>query len=37
MGTKGNKQWIWLALDVQTQEIVGIYVGDRSQAGAQGL
>ena len=34
---KGNKQWIWLALDVTTKEIVGVYVGTRDQIGAQGL
>jgi len=34
---KGNKQWIWLALDVDTKEIVGVYVGARDQTGAQGL
>lgn len=34
---KGNKQWIWLALDVTTKEIVGVYVGARDQIGAQGL
>lgn len=27
---KGNKQWVWLALDVVTREIVGCYIGDRS-------
>jgi insertion element IS1 protein InsB len=37
VGDKGNKQWIWLALDVSTREIVGAYVGDRSEAGARGL
>jgi IS1 family transposase len=37
VGNKGNKQWIWLALDVETREIVGAYVGDRSRDGAQGL
>jgi hypothetical protein len=36
VGNKGNKQWFWLALDVNTREIVGAYVGDRSEAGAQG-
>ncbi|MBC6479230.1 MAG: IS1 family transposase [Hormoscilla sp. GM7CHS1pb] len=30
VGKKGNKQWIWLALDTKTREIVGLYVGDRS-------
>jgi IS1 family transposase len=34
---KGNKQWIWLALDVKTREIVGVDLGDRSRDGAQGL
>lgn len=34
---KGNKQWVWLALDVETREIVGVYVGDRSAASAQAL
>lgn len=37
VGNKGNKQWIWLALDVDTGEIVGVYVGDRSIQGARGL
>ena len=29
VGNKSNKQWIWLALDVKTREIVGVHVGDR--------
>lgn len=37
VSNKGNKQWIWLALDVNTGEIVGVYVGDRSRSGADGL
>lgn len=37
VGTKGNKQWIWLALDVQTKEVVGVHVGDRSRKGARKL
>jgi insertion element IS1 protein InsB len=37
VGSKANKQWIWLALDVETREIVGVYVADRSRDGAQGL
>ena len=31
---KGNKPWIWLALDVVTREIVGVYVGNRGEHGA---
>jgi insertion element IS1 protein InsB len=27
---KGNQQWIWLALDAETREIVGVHIGDRS-------
>jgi insertion element IS1 protein InsB len=34
---KGNKQWVWLAIDVTTREIVGCYVGDRSAESAMGL
>ena len=34
---KGNKQWVWLALDAQTREIVGVHIGDRSAASAQAL
>ncbi len=34
---KGNKQWIGLALDVATREIVGCYIGDRSGDSARGV
>jgi hypothetical protein len=34
VGNKDNKQWIWLATDVSTKEIVGVYIGKRDQAGA---
>jgi IS1 family transposase len=37
VGHKGNKQWIWLALDKKTREIVGVYIGNRSEDGARGL
>lgn len=37
VGNKGNKQWIWLAIDVNTREIVGVHVGARDAAGARGL
>ena len=37
VGSKSNKQWIWLALDVNTREIVGVHVGNRSRQGAQAL
>ena len=34
---KGNKQWIWLALDITTREIVGVYIGDRDEVAAREL
>ena len=34
---KDHEQWIWLALDAETREIVGCYVGDRSGESAQAL
>jgi insertion element IS1 protein InsB len=34
---QGNKQWIWLAIDEETREIVGCYVGDCSGASAVAL
>ena len=37
VGNKDNKQWIQLAIDASTKEIVGIYIGKREQASAQGL
>jgi IS1 family transposase len=37
VGNKGNKQWVWLALDVATHEIVGCSSGDRSSDSALAL
>ena len=37
MGSKDNKQWIWLALDANTREIVGEDIGERSRASAKKL
>jgi IS1 family transposase len=34
---KGNQQWVWLALDAQTREIVGVHIGDRSAVSAFAL
>ncbi len=28
---KGNKQWVWLALDADTREIVGVHIGDHDE------
>lgn len=35
VGHKGNKQWVWLALDVESGEIVGVHVGQRDEVGAR--
>ena len=32
---KANKQWIWLAIDYDSREIVGCHIGDRSRNSAQ--
>jgi hypothetical protein len=37
VGNQGNKQWLWLALDRRTRELVGVQIGHRSQEGAQAL
>ncbi|WP_275415703.1 IS1 family transposase, partial [Leptolyngbya sp. CCY15150] len=34
---KGNKQWVWLAIDADTREIIGCYIGDRSRESAIAL
>ncbi len=34
---KGNKYWVWLAIDAVTREIVGCYIGARSGESAQKL
>jgi len=37
VGRKRNKQWVWIALDADSREVVALVVGDRSQATAQTL
>jgi len=34
---KRNKQWIWIALDADSREVVALVVGDRGQTTAQAL
>ena len=34
---KGNKQWVWIAIDAHSREIVGLHVGDRSSESAKAL
>ncbi|AFY36527.1 Insertion element protein [[Leptolyngbya] sp. PCC 7376] len=37
VGNKQQKYWIWLALDIDTSEIVGLYVGAHDEFGARQL
>jgi insertion element IS1 protein InsB len=37
VNNKGSKQWVWLALDAHTREIVGVYIGARDEAAARKL
>jgi insertion element IS1 protein InsB len=37
VGKKKNKQWIWIALDRKTLQVIAFHVGDRSQKSAQKL
>ena len=37
VGNKQHKKWIWLAIDADTREIVGAYIGDRSRRSAKKL
>lgn len=34
---KSHKQWIWLAMEEQSRQIVGFWIGPRSEEGAWGL
>ena len=34
---RDNKQWVWLAIDRDTREIVGVQVGDRNRESAKAL
>jgi insertion element IS1 protein InsB len=37
VGNKDNKQWVWLAIDRDTGEIVGVFIGSRERESAQAL
>jgi insertion element IS1 protein InsB len=34
---KANKQWIWMAMDVKTRQVIAFHVGDRSRRSARRL
>ena len=37
VGSKENKQWIWIAMDAKSRQIIAFYVGDRSQESGKKL
>lgn len=37
VGKKANPQWLWLALEVQSRQVIAFYVGDRSRKSARKL
>jgi insertion element IS1 protein InsB len=37
VGKKANPQWLWLALDVQSRQVLAFHVGDRSRNSARQL
>lgn len=37
VASKANKQWLWLALDRASRQVVALFIGDRSADGALGL
>lgn len=37
VGNKNQKEWVWLALDRDTREIVGVAIGARDAATARQL
>ena len=37
VGGKNNKQWLWLAIDTETKEIVAFSLGERGGKGANQL
>jgi insertion element IS1 protein InsB len=34
---KANKQWIWIAIDAKTRQVIAFHVGDRSRRSAKRL
>jgi IS1 family transposase len=34
---KANKQWIWIAMDAKTRQIIAFHIGDRSRKRAEVL
>src|SRR5262245_38205436 len=37
VGKKANRQWVWIAMEASTHQVIAFHVGDRSQASAERL
>ena len=37
VGKKANRQWVWIAMDAMTRQIIAFHVGDRSRQSAKAL
>jgi insertion element IS1 protein InsB len=37
VGKKANRQWVWIAMDASTRQVIAFHVGDRSQASGERL
>jgi len=37
VGRKSNKQWVWIAIDSESKQVIAFYVGDRSRKSARKL
>jgi insertion element IS1 protein InsB len=37
VGTKANRQWVWIAMDATTRQVIAFHVGDRSGQSAEAL
>ncbi len=37
VGSKKNKQWVWLALDIRSRQVIAFHVGGRGKADAKQL
>ncbi len=37
VGKRANRQWVWIAIDATTRQVIAFHVGDRSQASAEQL
>jgi insertion element IS1 protein InsB len=37
VGKRADRQWIWIAMDAQTRQVIAFHVGDRSRDSAKAL